>query len=120
MNISSTQRPDLEASKDKAFVSSSEEVTHDIYTADTSETDVYTTWYGRLFAPLRKVEDALDRKLGVEAQGPARVLPDERGKPSFLGMAALWASCVLNLSAFSTGIIGSELGLDLKRIIVSM
>lgn len=49
------------------------------------------------FGTLRHYEDILDRKLGVESHGPARILPEERdpkyGKWSHqIVMAFMWAS----------------------------
>jgi NCS1 nucleoside transporter family len=107
-----SQEKDLEASKEGSLVHVSSDE------ACKPEYDIFNTWYGRIFAPLRKAEARLDRLLGVEAQGPARVLPSEREKPKYWAMASLWASGTMNLSCFATGLIGSELGLDLWRTIV--
>jgi hypothetical protein len=74
------------------------------------------------FGTLRHFEEVLDRKLGVEAHGPARILPEERdpkyGKWSHqVVMALMWASGTMNLSCFATGFLGWELGLDLGTTI---
>lgn len=122
--MANTYAHDIEASKEKdpGYISSSSDPAgsdnYDAFAAENPVNDVYATWYGRLFAPLRNAEKVLDRKLGVEAQGPARVLPNERERPQYWTMISLWASGTMNLSAFATGFIGSELGLDLKRTIV--
>lgn len=122
--MANTYASDIEATreKDPGYISSSSEPAgsdnYEAYAAENPVNDVYATWYGRLFSPLRRAEKVLDRKLGVEAQGPARVLPNEREKPQYWNMISLWASGTMNLSAFATGFIGSELGLDLKRTIV--
>ena len=71
---------------------------------------------------LRHYEELLDRKIGVEAHGPARILPEERD-PAFgkwnkqIVMALMWASGTMNLSCFTTGFLGWELGLSLSQTI---
>lgn len=68
-------------------------------------------------------EALLDRKFGVEAHGPERVLPDER-KPEYerwsnqAVMALLWASGTMNLSCFTTGFLGWEFGLNLTQTVL--
>lgn len=75
-----------------------------------------------LLGTLRYYEDILDKKLGVEAHGPARLLPEERD-PAFgkwnkqIVMALMWASGTMNLSCFTTGFLGWELGLSLPQTI---
>ncbi len=71
---------------------------------------------------LRHYEDLLDKKIGVEAHGPARILPEQRdpknGKWSNqIVMALMWASGTMNLSCFTTGFLGWELGLSLSQTI---
>ncbi|KIN08590.1 hypothetical protein OIDMADRAFT_108930 [Oidiodendron maius Zn] len=74
------------------------------------------------FGTLRHYEALLDKKLGVEAHGPARILPEDRdpayGKWSKqIVMALMWASGTMNLSCFTTGFLGYELGLSLPQTI---
>ena len=75
-----------------------------------------------ILGTLRHYETLLDRKLGVEAHGPARILPEERD-PAFgkwnkqIVMALMWASGTMNLSCFTTGFLGWELGLSLSQTI---
>jgi hypothetical protein len=71
---------------------------------------------------LRHYENLLDKKIGVEAHGPARILPEQRdpayGKWSNqIVMALMWASGTMNLSCFTTGFLGWELGLSLSQTI---
>jgi hypothetical protein len=74
------------------------------------------------FGTLRHYEALLDKKLGVEAHGPARILPEERD-PAYskwsnqIVMALMWASGTMNLSCFTTGFLGYELGLSLPQTI---
>jgi hypothetical protein len=71
---------------------------------------------------LRHYENLLDKKIGVEAHGPARILPEQRD-PEFgkwnkqIVMALMWASGTMNLSCFTTGFLGWELGLSLSQTI---
>lgn len=79
--------------------------------------------YANFFGKLRSYENALDQKFGIESQGPARVLSEERD-PSYNNwsnqavMALMWASATMNLSCFTTGFLGLEFGLDLKQSIL--
>lgn len=76
-----------------------------------------------VLATLRGWEDAMDRKMGVETHGIQRRRPEDRD-PSYASwsnqavMFLMWMSATTNLSCFSTGFLGWELGLDLKRSIV--
>lgn len=76
-----------------------------------------------ILAKMRYYENALDRRFGIESHGPARVLPEERD-PAYgswsnqATMALLWASGTMNLSCFTTGFLGWELGLSLKQTIL--
>lgn len=76
-----------------------------------------------LLAKLRGFEDALDRKIGVETHGIERRRPEDRD-PTYASwsnqavMFLMWMSATTNLSCFTTGFLGWELGLDLWRSIV--
>lgn len=78
-----------------------------------------------ILAKLRSYENALDKKFGIESQGPARVLPEEKD-PTYnkwsnqAVMALMWASGTMNLSCFTTGFLGWEFGLDLEQTILIM
>ncbi|KAL9132667.1 MAG: hypothetical protein Q9175_006161 [Cornicularia normoerica] len=73
-----------------------------------------------ILARLRHYEALLDDKLGVEKNGPARILPEDRNPPNQAIMALMWASGTMNLSCFATGFLGWELGLDLKQSILTV
>ena len=106
---------DIEYSDDKeaAFVSTKP---IDISTS-TSDDVVPPTAFGPL-ARLRHYEAVLDRKLGIEAHGPDRILPQDRKPPNQAVMCLMWASGTMNLSCFTTGFLGWEFGLDLKQSIL--
>lgn len=76
-----------------------------------------------MLTAMRHFEAVMDRKFGVEAHGPARILPEERD-PAYNKwsnqaiMALMWASGTMNLSCFTSGILGWELGLDLTQTIL--
>ncbi|KAF3761049.1 hypothetical protein M406DRAFT_93902 [Cryphonectria parasitica EP155] len=76
-----------------------------------------------ILATLRGWEDAMDRKIGVETHGIERRRPEDRDPnyASFSNQAVMflmWMSATTNLSCFTTGFLGWELGLDLWRSIV--
>lgn len=76
-----------------------------------------------ILAKLRGWEAAMDRKMGVETHGIERRRPEDRD-PAYASwsnqavMFLMWMSATTNLSCFSTGFLGWELGLDLGRSIV--
>ena len=73
-----------------------------------------------ILARLRHYEALLDDKLGVEKNGPARILPEDRKPPNQAVMALMWASATMNLSCFATGFLGWEFGLNLKQSILTV
>lgn len=73
-----------------------------------------------ILARLRYYEALLDDKLGVEKNGPARILPEDRNPPNQAIMALMWASGTMNLSCFATGFLGWEFGLDLEQSILTV
>jgi hypothetical protein len=94
-----------------------------LYSGDSSSERIPIEKPHGILARLRYYEDALDRKIGIESHGVTRVLPEDRD-PSYSKwsnqaiMALMWASATMNLSCFTTGFLGWELGLDLWRSIV--
>lgn len=75
-----------------------------------------------ILAKLRGWEAAMDRKMGVETHGIERRRPEDRD-PAYASwsnqavMFLMWMSATANLSCFSTGFLGWEMGLDLGRTI---
>lgn len=90
----------------------------------TSKNEVFDTTIQEsklgILARLRRLEAILDQKLGVERNGPARILPEDRHSPNQAVMALMWASGTMNLSCFATGFLGYEFGLDLKQSILTV
>lgn len=66
---------------------------------------------------LRYFEARMDQKLGVESNGPDRVLPEDKRPGNPLVMMFMWWSATMNLSCFATGLLGYEFGLALKQTI---
>ena len=74
-----------------------------------------------IFSRLRNLEEAMDRKLGVESQAIDRKRPEDRAPVSWHSqatMALLWASGTMNVSCFATGFLGWVFGLSLKQSIL--
>ncbi|KAJ6446919.1 purine-cytosine permease FCY21 [Purpureocillium lavendulum] len=74
-----------------------------------------------LLARLRDFEARLDAKFGVESEAIVRKLPEDRRPVSWveeLSMALLWASGVMNLGCFATGLLGWQFGLSLGQSIL--
>ncbi|PYH81912.1 hypothetical protein BO82DRAFT_414850 [Aspergillus uvarum CBS 121591] len=70
---------------------------------------------------LRYYEAILDHKLGVESQGPERVLPENRQPPKLWYMFVIWASSgTFGLGNFSIGTLGWSYGLSLGQTIPIM
>lgn len=98
-------------------------LTSDHSSDDSSGPGPAPTKHSGILGRLRHYEAILDRRFGVEAQGPERVLPADR-KAEYAQwsnqavMALLWASGTMNLSCFSTGFLGWEFGLSLKQTVL--
>lgn len=76
---------------------------------------------GGILDTLCRFEAQMDAKLGIESQAIERKrAEDKRPVPwhQQLSMALLWASATMNISCFATGLLGRELGLDLRQSIV--
>ncbi|KAH9831049.1 purine-cytosine permease [Teratosphaeria destructans] len=74
-----------------------------------------------ILSRLRRLENALDEKFGIEAEAIDRKLPSDRRPLTWqnqLSMSLLWASGTMNLSCFATGFLGWEFGLSLKQSIL--
>ncbi|MCJ1416804.1 hypothetical protein MMC32_003142 [Xylographa parallela] len=85
--------------------------------SDDLNNGVQTTRFSSIgpLARLHRYEAFLDQKLGVEAHGPDRKLPDKRNPPNQWVVAALRASGTMNLSCFITGFLGWDFGLSLSQ-----
>ncbi|RFU34825.1 hypothetical protein B7463_g1541, partial [Scytalidium lignicola] len=74
-----------------------------------------------LLARLRRLEAAMDVKLGMESEAIVRKLPEHRIPLRWreqMSMIFLWASGTMNISCFATGFLGWQFGLDLTESIL--
>lgn len=74
-----------------------------------------------ILASLRRLEDKMDVKLGIESEAITRKRAEDKGPVPWtqeLNMALLWASGTMNTSCFATGFLGWEFGLSLKQAIL--
>lgn len=77
--------------------------------------------YSGILGRLRYYEAVFDKKLGVEAHGPRRILPHEKKPPNTWVMFAMWGSSgVYTLGGLTLGFIGWEYGLGIKQTIPIM
>ncbi|KAF2769786.1 putative nucleoside transporter [Teratosphaeria nubilosa] len=105
---------DVEGRDDSRGASSEGEV-QDVYQGVTVKQD------NGILSRLRRLETALDKKFGIEAEAIDRKLPSDRRPLTWqnqLSMSLLWASGTMNLSCFATGFLGWEFGLSLKQSIL--
>lgn len=70
-----------------------------------------------IFRSMRKGEEWLDQKMGIELQGIDRVPEDERNPPSFWNIFLLWWSLNMHVGTVPLGVVGAEFGLNLHQII---
>ncbi|KAH8658531.1 permease for cytosine/purines, uracil, thiamine, allantoin-domain-containing protein [Ilyonectria robusta] len=68
---------------------------------------------------LRKSEEWLDKKLGVETQGIERIPEEEKQPPSIWNIFFMWWSLNTHVGTLALGILGPEFGLSLRQSIAS-
>ncbi|WFD21136.1 hypothetical protein MCAP1_003393 [Malassezia caprae] len=71
-----------------------------------------------ILASLTRLEQYLDKKIGLESEAIDRKRPEDRRQVKWyeeLNMALVWASGVMNLACFASGFLGWEFGLSLKE-----
>lgn len=66
---------------------------------------------------MRKGEEWLDAKLGIELQGVDRIPEDKKQPPSTWNIFLMWWSLNVNVGVVPLGILGPEFGLSLKQSI---
>jgi hypothetical protein len=84
--------------------------------------DATVTHETGFLAKLRRFEERLDAKLGIESEAISRKLPEEKGHVPWhhqLNMFFLWASGTMNTSCFATGLLGHEFGLSKDYVLPS-
>lgn len=71
------------------------------------------------FRSLRKGEDWLDSKLGIETRGIDRIPDDEKQPPSSWNMLLLWWSLNVHVGVIPLGILGPAFGLTLGQSVAA-
>lgn len=98
-------------------------VTETLYTDAQPEDEIAETKKiqdgNKILRKLRKGEEWLDRKLGIELQGIDRIPDEQKRPPSILNMFFLWWSLSIHVGVLPIGIIGAELGLSLRTNIAA-
>lgn len=68
---------------------------------------------------LRRGEEWLDAKLGIELQGIDRVPEEAKRPPSILNVFLLWWSLNVHVGVVPLGVLGPEFGLSLNQTIAA-
>ena len=66
---------------------------------------------------LRKGEEWLDAKMGVELQGIDRVPEEQKKPPSMWNIFLFWWSLNIHVGVIPLGVLGAEFGLSLKQTV---
>ncbi|KAL3426618.1 hypothetical protein PVAG01_00127 [Phlyctema vagabunda] len=73
-----------------------------------------------VLAFLRRQEDRLDRKMGIETQGVDRILEEDKKPPSILNVFFLWWSLTCHVGTLPIGLLGPEFGLTLGQSVAAI
>ena len=68
---------------------------------------------------MRKMEEWLDSKVGVELQGIDRIPEEEKRPPSMLNIFLMWWSLNVHVGVIPLGLLGPEFGLSLKQSVAA-
>ncbi|RFU30317.1 hypothetical protein B7463_g6000, partial [Scytalidium lignicola] len=69
---------------------------------------------------LRKGEEWLDAKMGIETQGIDRIKEEDKKPPSIINVFLLWWSMTLHVGTLPIGILGPEFGLSLGQSVAGI
>ncbi|KAF1985391.1 hypothetical protein K402DRAFT_334627 [Aulographum hederae CBS 113979] len=72
-----------------------------------------------LFRYMRKGEEWLDAKLGIETQGVDRIPEEKKQPPSVINIFLMWWSLNIHVGVVPLGILGPEFGLSLGQSIAA-
>ena len=70
-----------------------------------------------IFRSMRRGEEWLDEKMGIELQGIDRVPEENRKPPSLWNIFWLWWSLNMHVGTVPLGVVGAEFGLNLHQIV---
>jgi hypothetical protein len=69
---------------------------------------------------MRRGEEWLDEKMGVETQGVDRIHEEDKKPPSILNVFFLWWSLTCHVGTIPIGILGPEFGLSLNQSVAAI
>ncbi|KAH9214872.1 purine-cytosine permease-like protein [Leptodontidium sp. 2 PMI_412] len=111
---------DLESGSDKEF-KGERAATHD---AETGSQDVIVArdlqQKTNILRTLRKGEEWLDEKMGIETQGIDRIREEDKQPPSILNVFLLWWSMTCHVGTVPLGMLGPDFGLTLNQSIAAV
>jgi hypothetical protein len=65
--------------------------------------------------PLRRAEEWLDEKMGIETQGIDRIKEENKRPPSIINVFFLWWSLTCHVGTIPIGVLGPAFGLSLQQ-----
>jgi hypothetical protein len=69
---------------------------------------------------LRRGEDWLDEKMGIETQGIDRIKEEDKKPPSIINVFFLWWSLTCHVGTIPIGLLGPEFGLSLGQSVAAI
>jgi Permease for cytosine/purines, uracil, thiamine, allantoin len=69
---------------------------------------------------LRRGEEWLDEKMGIETQGIDRIKEEDKKPPSILNVFFLWWSLTCHVGSIPIGVLGPEFGLTLGQSVAAI
>lgn len=73
-----------------------------------------------LFRTLRRGEEWLDAKMGIETQGIDRIKEEDKRPPSIINVFFLWWSLTCHVGTIPIGLLGPEFGLSLQQSVAAI
>lgn len=116
------QPHDLEAGEKQPVVSSDNDSDGDHHAASEDEAARAHELQSKvgILAFLRRQEDKLDEKMGIETQGVDRILEENKKPPSILNVFLLWWSLTAHVGTLPVGVLGPEFGLSLGQSVAGI
>lgn len=68
---------------------------------------------------MRRMEEWMDSKVGVELQGVDRIPEEEKQPPSIINAFLMWWSLNVHVGVIPLGVLGPEFGLSLKQTVAA-
>ena len=72
-----------------------------------------------VFRNLRRAEEWLDSKVGIEMQGIDRIPDEKKQPPSLWNIFLLWWSLNVHVGVIPLGLLGAEFGLSLSQTVAA-